>query len=252
MARPPLKWPLDRKTSLLLGALTLTGLVVWSSTRQVQARKPAPASPLPWAVSDVTTPTNSSTTPTSPATSTGAGGGTPLVPASTRIVFPIRNHKKPNAVAFLDEAYHRGYPDDNYATRGFWHTGVDMNGPGACSADLGNPVYAMTDGLVRYAGDGGGLWGNVVVIEHRIDGKTRWTRYGHVIGLRVRAGQTVRAGEQIAQIGKGGWACAHLHFDYFHAAPPTPGWWPTKNGPQSQVTALLTNPTAILQRAVEP
>lgn len=174
------------------------------------------------------------------------------VPAASKIVFPIRNHKKPHAVSFLDPAYHRGYPSDGYKTRGMWHTGIDMNGPGACDADLGAAVYAMTDGVVRFAGQGGSAWGGVVVIEHNIDGKKRWTRYGHVIGIRVQAGQVVKPGQQIAQIGKGSWACAHLHFDYFHAAPPSPGWWVTTNGPQSQVTALLTDPVLILRRAVEP
>lgn len=179
------------------------------------------------------------------------------VPAAGRIYFPIRNHKRPHAVTFLDPGYRAGYPSGGRITSpgtlGFWHTGIDMNGPGACDADLGAAVYAMTDGVVRFAGNGGGSWGGVIVIEHVINGKRYWTRYGHVIGIRVRVGQIVKGGAQIAQIGKGAWACAHLHFDTFHTAPPAGNWawWPTKNGPQSQVTALLQDPALLLRNAVE-
>lgn len=188
--------------------------------------------------------------------------------ASGLTYWPLRGMKTPHATAFLDSGYFRGYPNlkgevTEPALKGYWHTGVDMNGPGACNSDKGDALYAIRDGVIEWQGNGGGSWGKVVVLRVVVDGKTYWCRYGHVQNtaapksqhaVQVVAGQSVRAREVIAFIGSGSWKCAHLHFDVFHTRPPSWGWWPTRNGSQSEVTRYCTDPDAFLRRlrAVSP
>jgi murein DD-endopeptidase MepM/ murein hydrolase activator NlpD len=95
---------------------------------------------------------------------------------------------------------------------------------------IGDPVFAVANGVVRISegppkvtGDEKKSkvpkkleWGNVVVIEHRLaDGKYATTIYGHLASERlVKAGDVVRAGQQIGMIGttqvNGGYK-PHLH-----------------------------------------
>lgn len=56
----------------------------------------------------------------------------------------------------------------NYSGKAAWHSGVDINGPGAGNADLGLAVRSVCDGVVVYAYDGkekNGGWGKLLVIE---------------------------------------------------------------------------------------
>ncbi|MCX6065753.1 MAG: M23 family metallopeptidase, partial [Chloroflexi bacterium] len=61
-----------------------------------------------------------------------------------------------------------------------------------------------------------GYYGNVVVIEHHFPGfpQTFYTLYAHQFKINVTAGQMVKAGEQIGQVGATGTAIgSHLHFE---------------------------------------
>lgn len=185
--------------------------------------------------------------------------------AAGQTFLPIRN-AKPNATVFLDAAYRAGYPDKfgNVTEKGclgYWHTGVDMNGPGACSADQGDPLHAVRDGVVVFAGTGSGSWGWIVVLEVNVNGKTYWIRYGHVqhtgktgATVKVKRGDVVKARQVIGFIGKGAWRCAHLHLDVFHTKPARWDWWPTFNGTQAEVTRYCTDPAAWFKalKAVNP
>src|SRR6266404_9160469 len=46
------------------------------------------------------------------------------------------------------------------------HLGDDLNGIGGEDSDLADPIYAVADGRVLLARDGGPGWGNVVIVLH--------------------------------------------------------------------------------------
>jgi murein DD-endopeptidase MepM/ murein hydrolase activator NlpD len=87
---------------------------------------------------------------------------------------------------------------------GALHAGVDLAGP------IGTPVYAAASGVVRRAGSATGF-GQAVYVRGD-DGAV--TVYGHVNRYFVVAGERVRAGEQIAEVGNRGQSTGpHLHFE---------------------------------------
>jgi murein DD-endopeptidase MepM/ murein hydrolase activator NlpD len=96
-----------------------------------------------------------------------------------------------------------------YGSWSRYHTGIDFR------AGYGTPVRAVRSGVVLYAGNSGDWAGNHVAIKHG-DGMT--TMSSHMSSLAVRAGQTVRAGQIIGQVGATGRAFGpHLHFELYPA-----------------------------------
>ncbi len=88
---------------------------------------------------------------------------------------------------------------------GRMHKGIDIAGP------VGTPINAAADGTVIVAGWSSGGYGNLVEVRHS-DGTT--TRYGHNSRLSVSAGQIVRQGQQVAEMGSTGHSTgSHLHFE---------------------------------------
>jgi murein DD-endopeptidase MepM/ murein hydrolase activator NlpD len=82
-----------------------------------------------------------------------------------------------------------------------FHDGIDIAAP------YGAPVYAMSDGVVLYAGPASGF-GQEVVLTHK-DGVT--TVYGHVSRILVGSGP-VKVGQPIALVGNEGESTGpHLH-----------------------------------------
>ncbi|WP_181808361.1 transglycosylase family protein [Streptomyces shenzhenensis] len=85
-----------------------------------------------------------------------------------------------------------------------YHTGVDFLAP------TGTSVKAVEAGQVVTAG-WGGSYGYQVVIRHA-DG--RYTQYGHLSAISVRAGQRVSTGQRIGRSGStGNTTGPHLHFE---------------------------------------
>ncbi|QEU90074.1 transglycosylase family protein [Streptomyces kanamyceticus] len=124
---------------------------------------------------------------------------------------PKENHKEQarpatSAAAFAPVA---ASPSTPYrAAGGSWskgyHTGVDF------PVTTGTSVKAVAAGQVVSAG-WGGSYGYQVVIRHA-DGK--YSQYGHLSALSVKAGQKVGAGQRIARSGSTGNSTGpHLHFE---------------------------------------
>lgn len=108
------------------------------------------------------------------------------------------------------------------------HLGDDLNGIGGEDSDLGDPIYAVADGRVLLAQDGGPGWGNVVILLHAYldKGERKYVQsyYGHVATMLVHAGDEVRRGQQIAMVGNArGQYFAHLHFEMREFTTPFVG-----------------------------
>jgi murein DD-endopeptidase MepM/ murein hydrolase activator NlpD len=85
-----------------------------------------------------------------------------------------------------------------------FHKGIDFE------ADVGDPVLAVADGVVSFSGDRSG-YGGTVEVDH---GNGYTTRYAHNSRLVRRAGELVRAGDEIAKAGSTGRSTgAHVHFE---------------------------------------
>jgi murein DD-endopeptidase MepM/ murein hydrolase activator NlpD len=121
----------------------------------------------------------------------------------------------PDSSEYLPDAPARfsGYmwPAQGVFTSGYgwrWgrmHRGVDIAGP------VGTPIVAAAPGVVVRSGWNSGGYGNLVDIRHP-DGSL--TRYAHNSRLLVEAGQQVRGGQQIAEMGSTGYSTGpHLHFE---------------------------------------
>ena len=84
------------------------------------------------------------------------------------------------------------------------HSGLDMSAPS------GTPIYATGPGIVTKSGWGTG-YGQYVEINH---GNGYLTRYAHASRLIARVGDSVQAGEQIANVGCTGRCTGpHLHYE---------------------------------------
>lgn len=87
---------------------------------------------------------------------------------------------------------------------------------------FGTPVHAAADGMVIFAGTDKeavyspwqNFYGNVIVIEHE---DVLFTLYAHLSAINVQAGQRVKVGEKIGEVGQSGVATgSHLHFEVRH------------------------------------
>lgn len=74
----------------------------------------------------------------------------------------------------------------------------------------GNPVRAASAGKVVYSGNGLISYGNLVIIKHS---RSYLSAYAHNKTLLVKEGETVKAGQKIAEMGKTGVEKAKLHFE---------------------------------------
>ena len=126
--------------------------------------------------------------------------------------FPVG---KPNA-----EGY---YKARGLRLRAPQHFGEDWNGRSGGDSDLGDPVYAVADGVVTFAYNVRTGWGNVVLTRHAYrDPSTGEVKYcdtlnGHLHQIMVKTGQAIKRGQQIGTIGSNfGMYPAHLHFEIRH------------------------------------
>lgn len=98
------------------------------------------------------------------------------------------------------------------------HLGDDWNGLGGGNTDLGDPVYSVADGIVVYAEDWEGGWGNVIRVWHNMgtieEPDLVESLYGHLDTIMTNSGDTILRGQQIGTIGDAhGMYYAHLHLE---------------------------------------
>jgi murein hydrolase activator len=87
------------------------------------------------------------------------------------------------------------------------NNGIDI------AAQEGARVAAVTDGVVRFAGELKG-YGRVVILDH---GNRYHTLYGHLDRIDCRSGQLVRGGEPVGTVGSSGSLSGpRLHFEVRH------------------------------------
>lgn len=87
------------------------------------------------------------------------------------------------------------------------HHGIDI------AAVTGTPIKAFLSGTVVRASANGGVYGNVVDVEH---GNGYKTRYAHLNSIAVSAGQAVGRGAPIGTVGSTGRSTGpHLHFELY-------------------------------------
>lgn len=167
---------------------------------------------------------------------------------TNKVVFPLPNYKSINGKIAVDTVYLARSGTDCYVkdTRMGIHTGWDLNGPAGKGpdGDLGDSIESVADGIVEFATKNAGFppsWGRLIVIRHPQLGV--WTRYAHMSSVLVKAGDEVKAGQKIGEVGKG-WAekwPAHLHFDVIKRQLPTSTYWNGIGG-EKGVTAYFMNP----------
>lgn len=106
------------------------------------------------------------------------------------------------APGYISSGY--GGRNDPFGRGRAHHLGIDID------ANTGDPVTAAAEGVISFSGVRRG-YGNVVEIDH---GNGYKTLYAHNSANLVRAGDIVRAGQQIAKVGSTGRSTgSHLHFE---------------------------------------
>lgn len=106
------------------------------------------------------------------------------------------------APGYISSRY--GARNDPFGRGRAHHAGIDID------ANSGDPVTAAAEGVVSFSGVRNG-YGNVVEIDH---GNGYKTIYAHNQANLVKAGDVVRAGQQIAKVGSTGRSTgSHLHFE---------------------------------------
>ncbi|APZ34178.1 peptidase M23 [Microbacterium aurum] len=150
-------------------------------------------------------------------------GGAPVVPETTRIVFPLPEGTWVRTSPF-------GWRTHPTTGERSFHTGSDF-----AAAD-GTPILAAADGVVVLAEFSGG-YGGLIVIEHTVGGQRVASYYAHMWehGIHVTGGQTVTAGQHIGDVGSSGQSTGpHLHFEIYpggRGAEPVDGdAWLTDHG----------------------
>jgi murein DD-endopeptidase MepM/ murein hydrolase activator NlpD len=100
-----------------------------------------------------------------------------------------------------------GYRVDPFTGRFAFHAGLDLR------VAIGTPVRAPREGTVL-AAELRGPYGNMIEIDHGAGVKTR---YGHLDGFAVAAGDRVAAGAIIGRSGQSGRSnVPHLHFEVWY------------------------------------
>jgi len=124
-----------------------------------------------------------------------------------------------------------GWRADPFTGRAQFHAGTDIR------MAYGQDVQAVAPGRVVSVGDRSG-YGLTVVVEH---GNGLETRYAHLSAASVRTGETVQAGQVLAQSGNSGRSTGpHLHLEA------------RRNGEAIEMAALLKESGGVADSYADP
>ncbi len=152
--------------------------------------------------------------------------GTPVKPPATRpptgtppaTTPPVATTPKPptQPPPTANAAFDWRWPADGaivgrFASGDPTRQGVDIAGKS------GAPVRAAADGVVVYSGAGLVGYGELIIVKH----DEQWlSAYGHNRARLVNEGQRVKAGDQIAEMGRSGAERDMLHFEIRYNGKP--------------------------------
>lgn len=119
--------------------------------------------------------------------------------ASTPAIQPVSNSDLKRVASGF------GYRIDPIYKTPRFHAGLDFTAP------QGTPIYATANGVAKIAGNTGNGYGNYVVINH---GYGYETVYGHMLKVKVHAGERIKRGEVIGYVGSTGKSTGpHCHYE---------------------------------------
>jgi lipoprotein NlpD len=171
---------------------------------------------------DTTTAVRTPSTQSRPAAATiapsrpsgAATTGTTARPATPQVVPPVVQPPVPAAPVASDIRWR--WPAEGALLTRFvagepTKQGIDISGDG------GVPVNAAADGVVVYSGSGLVGYGELIIIKHN----DAWlSAYGHNRARMVNEGALVKAGQQIAVMGRTGAPRDMLHFEIRYNGKP--------------------------------
>lgn len=108
-----------------------------------------------------------------------------------------------------------------------FHPGEDWNNDssgldyGNDYNDAGDPVFAISNGVIKYANYNSASWGYLVLIEHKLpDGSLYWSQYAHLASISDKfisqVDVPILRGEELGKVGDywhGSGNAYHLHFE---------------------------------------
>jgi len=149
--------------------------------------------------------------------------------------YPLKNAKK---VANFGD--HRFYYYKGAKVSESYHLGLDL-----ASVRMG-AIISRDPGKVIFS-DFNGLYGNMLAIDH---GLGLYTIYGHCSSFKVQSGDTVNAGEQIANTGMSGYAMGdHLHFGVLvQGIEVRPEEWMDKKWIKLNITDTIKDAKKLIDR----
>ena len=137
-------------------------------------------------------------------------------PASGRTSTPTPAQTRQPAPAPASSPVSWRWPADGQIVNRFAAGDPTRQGIGIAGSG-GQPVRAAGDGVVVYSGSGLVGYGELIIVKH----DEEWlSAYGHNRSRLVNEGERVRAGQQIAEMGRSGAARDMLHFEIRHNGRP--------------------------------
>lgn len=185
--------------------LHLSGSAVAAAPRPAATPPPRSTSPAP--VRSPVTPPATGTPPITSAPPSSPSAPTPAAPAApppAPVTTPVAGGPSRSVQGLAWRWPASGQVVGKYVTGDPTRQGLNIAG------SAGQAVNAAADGEVVYSGSGLIGYGELVIIKHS---DTFLSAYGHNRKRLVAEGQKVKAGQQIAEMGRSGAARDMLHFE---------------------------------------